>query len=254
MAHEVPFGWVTGDSVYGDYRRIRLWLEMLPKRYVLAGSPLAGAAKEYVWIDFQQERVGDVLAQLPADHWVRLSAGDVAKGPRLYEWQRIPIIATLTEGWQRWLLVRPNLDDATDLAAFVCFAPAATPLEKLVQAAGSRRHIETAFEEAKGEVWLDPYEVRSFVGWYRHITLACLAHALLVVVRTKASASRPSVAATAPKKGPEPPPPAAGQPSGVQGSPWSLLRLSVAFVPKESARLRQYSPSSKWIISPVNTV
>jgi SRSO17 transposase len=77
-AHDVPFGWVTGDSVYGDYRQIRLWLETLPKRYVLAVS-----AKESVWIGWQQVRVADILAQLPDARWVRLCAGDGAKGPRL---------------------------------------------------------------------------------------------------------------------------------------------------------------------------
>ena len=187
VAHEVPFGWVTGDSVYGDYRKIRLWLETLPKRYVLAVS-----AKEYVWMDFQQVRVGDLLTQLPDTGWVRLSAGDGAKGPRRYGWQLISVNAPPLEGWQRWLLVRRSLDDASDLAAFICCAPAETPLQKLVQVAGSRWHIETSFEEAKGEVGLDHYEVRSFVGWYRHITLVCLAHALLVVVRAQAHTAAPS--------------------------------------------------------------
>ena len=43
--------------------------------------------------------------------------------------------------------------------------------------------IEQCFEEAKGEVGLDQYEVRSWTGWYRHITLAMWAYALLTVLR-----------------------------------------------------------------------
>ena len=43
--------------------------------------------------------------------------------------------------------------------------------------------MEQCFEEAKGEVGLDQYEVRSWTGWYRHITLAMWAYALLTVVR-----------------------------------------------------------------------
>src|SRR4051812_2644660 len=39
------------------------------------------------------------------------------------------------------------------------------------------------FEAAKGEVGLDQYEVRSWTGWYRHITLAMLAHAYLAAIR-----------------------------------------------------------------------
>jgi SRSO17 transposase len=41
-------------------------------------------------------------------------------------------------------------------------------------------------EEAKGEVGLAHYEVRTWRGWYRHITLARLSHALLVVLRAQA--------------------------------------------------------------------
>ena len=181
VAHHVPFAWVTGDCVYGDYRNIRLWLEPLPKGYVLAVS-----AKEYVWWDWQQHRVGDLLAALPSEGWTCLSAGDGAKGPRLYDWLLIPLMKPLVEGWQRWLLVRRSLSDPTDLTAYVCFAPENTSLATLVQVAGQRWAIEACFEAAKGEVGLDHYEVRSWSGWYRHITLACLAHALLAVIRAQA--------------------------------------------------------------------
>jgi len=55
-----------------------------------------------------------------------------------------------------------------------------------VRVAGRRWTIEAAFEQAKGEVGLDQYEVRSRSGWYRHITLSLLAHAVLVVLRAQA--------------------------------------------------------------------
>jgi SRSO17 transposase len=196
VASNVPFGWVTADSIYGDYRRLRLWLETLPKPYVLAVS-----AKECVWIGWQQVRVGEVLAQLPEDGWVQLSAGAGAKGPRLYDWQLVPVNAPPVEGWRRWLLVRRSLADPTDLAAFACCAPAETSLEQLVQIAGSRWRIETAFEEAKGEVGLDHYEVRSWAGWHRHITLACLAHTLLAVVRAKSGEPESVAVLAEPQKG-----------------------------------------------------
>ena len=192
VEHTVPFEWVTGDSIYGDYRSLRLWLESLPKGYVLAVS-----GKECVQRDWRQERVGDLLAELPIDGWTRLSAGDGAKGPRLYDWFLMPLMDPLVEGWKRWLLVRRSLSDPTDLSAYACFAPEDTSLSTLVQVAGRRWEIEAAFEEAKGEVGLDHYEVRSWTGWYRHITLACLAHALLTVVRAKA----PEMLVEAPKGG-----------------------------------------------------
>ena len=60
-------------------------------------------------------------------------------------------------------------------------------MEELVRVAGTRWAIEECFEEAKGLVGLDQYEVRLWAGWYRHITLAMLAHACLAVVRHQAS-------------------------------------------------------------------
>lgn len=175
---EVPAAWVTGDSVYGDDRRLRVWLEEQERAYVLAVS-----GKEYVWRGFQQVRVKELLADLPDDSWTRLSAGDGAKGPRWYDWMLIPVNRPLQEGWQRWVLVRRKLDEPAELTAFVVFAPEGTELETMVIIAGSRWTIEVALEAAKGEVGLDHYEVRSWTGWYRHITLAMWAQALLTVLR-----------------------------------------------------------------------
>ena len=181
---QVPFAWVTADSIYGDYRSLRLWLESLPKRYVLAVS-----RKESVVIDWQPQRVGDLLNALPHEGWQRLSAGEGAKGPRLHDWWLIPLMNPLVEGWRRWLLVRRSLCDPTDLAAYACFAPEGTPLSELVRVAGTRWVIEASLEEAKDELGLDQYEVRSWTGWYRHITLVLLAHALLAVIKTRPGAS-----------------------------------------------------------------
>ena len=50
--------------------------------------------------------------------------------------------------------------------------------------------IEEGFEEAKGVVGLDQYEARKWTAWYRHITLALLAHAYLAVLRVQAQARK----------------------------------------------------------------
>src|SRR3954465_3917990 len=71
----------------------------------------------------------------------------------------------------------------TARTAYVCFAPVGTTLADLVRVAGTRRTVERCGEAAKQAVGLDEYEVRSWTGWQRHITLACLAHAFLTVVR-----------------------------------------------------------------------
>ena len=78
------------------------------------------------------------------------------------------------------------LPSLQELACYVCFGPAETTLEELVRVAGTRWAIEECFEEAKGQVGLDQYEVRKWDGWYRHITLAMLAHAYLAVIKYQA--------------------------------------------------------------------
>ena len=68
-----------------------------------------------------------------------------------------------------------------DLAYYACFGTGDVSLAELARVAGTRWIIEDAFKEAKQEVGLDEYQVRLWVGWYRHITLAMLAHAFLAV-------------------------------------------------------------------------
>jgi SRSO17 transposase len=174
----VPAAWVTGDSVYGDDRRLRVWLEEHERAHVLAVS-----GKEYVWRAGRQQQGKTILATLAPAGWHRWSAGDGAKGPRWDDWTWLPLAAPWQPAWRRWLLVRRSLSDLTALTAYVVFAPQATTLETVVPVAGSRWTVERCFEEAKGEVGLDHYEVRSWTGWYRHITLAMWAYALLTVLR-----------------------------------------------------------------------
>ena len=174
----VPATWVTGDSVYGDNRSLRLWLEAQAHAYVMAVS-----GKEYVWRAGRQHQVRTLLAGLGTEGWSRVSAGAGTKGPRWYDWQWLALAKPLHPDWRRGLLVRRSLHDPTDLTAYVVFAPHTAALATVVQVAGRRWTVECCFEEAKGEVGLDQYEVRSWTGWYRHITLAMWAYALLTVLR-----------------------------------------------------------------------
>ncbi|MBA2271149.1 MAG: IS701 family transposase [Chthoniobacterales bacterium] len=181
LAAAVPVRWITGDSVYGDDRSLRLWLEAQEQAYVLAVS-----GKEYVWRGWQQQRISTLLKELPTAGWTRLSAGAGSKGPRLYDWLALPIGAALQEKGRRWVVVRRSISDPTDVTAYVAFAPCGMTLPELVRVAGTRWTVESDFEVAKGEVGLDQYEVRSWTGWQRHITLAMWAQALLSVIRATA--------------------------------------------------------------------
>jgi SRSO17 transposase len=82
--------------------------------------------------------------------------------------------------------VRRSRHDPPEFAYYRAFSPGDTEIEELVRVAGLRWTIEVCFEDAKEVVGLDQYEVRKWTAWYRHITLALLAHAYLEVTRLAA--------------------------------------------------------------------
>lgn len=188
----LPAAWVTGDTVYGGSGPLRTWLEARRQPYVLAIAANDGVDLPYG--DTTMHVLPEEIAAYALDppDWQRLSAGEGAKGPRLYAWALVPLAPPSAAGFEQAVLIRRPLeapDDLEHLAYYLTFAPVGTPLETLVAVAGQRWNIEEDFEEdfeqAKGEVGLDHYEVRHWIGWYRHITLAMLALAYLTVVRAR---------------------------------------------------------------------
>ena len=177
FAAGVPAAWVTGDEVYGVWE-LRRWLEEQRQPYVLAVR-----ANQYVWAGFRQDTVAALTKALPKQAWHEITIAAGGKGPRRCAWAWIPINNDLGPEWQRWLLVRRSLDESGELAYYIAAGPKRTTLTQLAKAAGARWSIEGAFEAAKQESGLADYEVRSWTGWHRHVTLSLLAHAVLAVVR-----------------------------------------------------------------------
>ncbi len=113
--------------------------------------------------------------------------GDGKKGPRDFDWANVELAPPDKPGWKKWLIVRRSLvegEKPAKRAYVLVFAKVETTLAQMAEAIGTRWTVEQCFEEGKGAVGLDHYEVRSWQGWYRHITLCMLAHAFLVVLRT----------------------------------------------------------------------
>jgi SRSO17 transposase len=197
----VPCAWVTGDSVYGGDSALRRFLEHRRVGYVLAvtSAQHLGLVPVLDWVE-----------DVPADGWHRLSAGAGAKGPRLYDWAFLPFRGAVPEDWGKGLLIRRRLGEKQELAFYLTSAPPGTTLADLVRVAGTRWTIEEGFEAAKGEVGLDQYEVRSWTGWHRHITLAMLALAYLTVLRKAAiggrGSGRPGLRSAALDRAGDPPP------------------------------------------------
>ncbi len=172
--------WVAADEVYGHDSKLRRFLENRQMAYVLAV-----ASDQRLWqSDFMQHRVDAIALSLPVSRWKRLSAGQGSKGERLYDWALMEL--SKQDGWTRVLLVRRSIEEKPECAYYLCYAPSGKDtIETLVRVAGQRWLIEQSFETAKGECGLDHYEVRHWQGWYRHITLSMLAHAVLSVLRAR---------------------------------------------------------------------
>lgn len=177
----VPARWVTADAVYGSDDHLRSALENQGLGYVV------GVRTDFaVWTGFQQVRVKTLLAQVPASGWRRRSCGDGAKGPRRYDWAVLRTNAPAPRTYARWLLIRRSVHVPHEVTYFACGGPPGTTLAELVRIAGTRWAIEECFELAKGDCGLDEYEVRSWVGWHRHMTLSLFALAVLAAIRSRA--------------------------------------------------------------------
>jgi SRSO17 transposase len=177
----VPAAWVTGDEAYGQVSALRRVLVERRMSYVLAVAsnqrvhPAGGG----------EGRIDAAVAALDPRCWTTITVGAGAKGPRTYQWARARVRPLPEQRGEpeHWLLARRSLTDPTDLAYYLAAAPTQTPLRELARIAGVRWAIEETFQTAKNEVGLDHYQVRRYGGWYRHITLAMLAHAFLTITR-----------------------------------------------------------------------
>jgi SRSO17 transposase len=197
----VPFRWVTGDEAYGGNPGLREWLESEEIPHVLAV-----ACNAMIETKAGARRAGELAALVPGSAWQRLSCADGSKGPRLYDWA---LVATGSD--RRWLLVRRSLQPGEkgeiELAFYRCYSPRPVTLAEFAAVAGARWGVEDCFAEAKNEAGLDHYQVRRYRAWYRHITLAMLAHAFLAV---SAHAARPAQSSQRPPE----PVPASGNTGG----------------------------------------
>jgi hypothetical protein len=91
-----------------------------------------------------------LAGRVPPACWLRISAGQGAKGRRWYAWSRLPLsTAGAPTGWERWLLVRRSLRTG-ELAYYLCAGPASLPLVALVRVAGSRWWVEEALAGRQG--------------------------------------------------------------------------------------------------------
>jgi SRSO17 transposase len=183
VAAGMPVSWVASDEAYGDNGAFRAGVAALGLGYVLAVSC---THRIPAWPGGRRRlRADHIAAALPAGAWHRISAGTGSKGPRWYDW-----------AWacahQRGhsLLIRRGSDGT--LAFYRCWSPAPVTLATLVHVAGMRWAVEEQFQAAKSQVGLDHYQVRTWTGWHRFITLAMLALAFLMACAAAAAPAPPA--------------------------------------------------------------
>jgi SRSO17 transposase len=174
----VPFAWFTADEAYGQNPGLRGWCEHQDIAYVMATRCDDEVASGL----HTTTRVDELIAAVRPGAWQRMSCGDGAHGPRVYDWVAVPIRQQFPHGRRGWVLARRTITTG-ELAYYRCFGPRGTRLRTLVATAGARWAVEESFQTAKNEAGLDQYQVRRYDAWYAHITLAMAAAAFLTVVR-----------------------------------------------------------------------
>jgi SRSO17 transposase len=179
---ELPHGWVLGDDEFGRSAAFRLTLRRRRQRYLLdvPSNTLVRDLQERTaqgrLLPF--ERAEAWAARQPARRWRRLVVGDGEKGRRVVRVLEALVQTKDEDGRvgrsERLLVVRP-VDQDADTRYALTNDLRETPLAELARIKHRRVPVEQLFQEGKGEVGLDHYEVRSWVGWHHHMTLSLLA-------------------------------------------------------------------------------
>jgi hypothetical protein len=139
--------------------------------------------------------VDAVLERLPGQAWTRHLIKEGSQGPIICDFAalRVTVVRDGLPGATVWLVIRRNVDDPTEVKFYLSNAPTTTRLATLVRMSGVRWAVESSFAESKGEVGLDHYETRSWVGWHHHMVLVMLAHHFLVRLRVQLGDRAPAL-------------------------------------------------------------
>ena len=180
----VPGVWVVADAVCCNDSSLRRRLEVQGVAHVMAVDSEEGlltrGEEDRAWVWVTARRLAE---QIPHLEWRRFACGAGDQVLRYDDWARVSLgHFEILNKWH-WLLVRRSVADPNDVGYYVCFARTDASLAELARVAGHGSIVADTFKAARREVGLDTYEVRRWTGWYRHITLAMLAHAVLTVTR-----------------------------------------------------------------------
>jgi len=194
----VPHGWVAGDDEFGRVSAFRQELRAARQRYVLdvpsntlirdlraarpAGTRVPPWENAAAWAD-----------RLPARAWRTLRVRDGEKGPL-----RVRAVETMVQakdeggraGPRERLVVIRSCEARPRTWYVLSNATHGEPLASVVRAHGGRHRVEELFAEGNGDVGLDHWEVRSWLGWQHHVTLSLVALWFLQVEKRRLGKKR----------------------------------------------------------------
>jgi len=211
----LPFTWVAADELYGDSPTFRDGVAALGKWYFteIKSTTLIWRTRPKVCLpkwkghgrhptrvrlrnpNQHPVQVKDLVKRVPKQNWLTAVMKEGSKGPIACEFAFLRIIESRGNlpVAELWLILRRNLEDPSIVKYYFSNAPAKTPLNEFVRISGMRWPIETIFEEAKGEVGLDHYEMRSWVGWHHHMLMVALAHHFLMRLQLRFQEQAPAL-------------------------------------------------------------
>jgi len=211
----LAFSWVAADALYGDSPAFRDGVAATGKSYFTAIKEntliwctppkvhlpqWSGHGRHPTRLHLSDIRkrpipVKQLVKKIQKHDWVQTVIKEGSKGPIVCDFAFLRVTESRDNlpGAELWLIIRRNLDDSSEIKYYFSNAPVNMPLHEFVRISGMRWPIETVLEEAKGEVGLDQYEMRSWQGWHHHMVLVSLAHHFLVRLRIRFQEQAPAL-------------------------------------------------------------
>jgi SRSO17 transposase len=207
-ANGVRFAWLTCDEDYGgkppflreldglgqnyvaevpiDFRAWTKRPDVLFRRHAREQRKGRGRQRRHLKVKNNPTvRVDHVLTYSPIMRrakWKTYRVKEGSKGPMVWQAKRIRVWLKDEHGLPSQpyhLMVTRNVLEPNEVKYFVSNAPPDTSIEVLLLVAFSRWRIERMFEESKGELGMDHFEVRKYCSIQRHLILSCVSHLFL---------------------------------------------------------------------------
>jgi SRSO17 transposase len=188
---------VVMDAGYGRATELR---EEIAKR----GMHYVAAIREEMTVQLPGQKgvrehiaVGDLALELPKTAWRSVWWRHGTKGDMRSRFALLRVrSATRAPGRSEerpleWLLIEWPTTEAAPIKFWLCNLPAGTRISKIANLAQMRWRVERDYEELKGELGLDHYEGRGWLGFHHHGALCIAAYAFLIAERARLSPPHP---------------------------------------------------------------